>query len=302
MSRIKYPLHVRRLADFLSENHSFMCGSLDSGFSDFGEIWLSELDQIIGKLLPDKQSLANAARGYVNFAIDAMRLQNRFERDGTYINKSYAEASAEVYQNADYMMSLYLPGILLSHFLWPHHYRQKLYFENQFLNQMKLHGADNFFDIGIGTGFYSILMLRAMPGITGQGFDVSPLSKMHALSMAEAFGVAERYNVSLTKLAECTPEDSTDWLVSVEVLEHLEDPIEFLANLRKILRKSGKAFITAALNAANADHIYLYSTPMEVIEQLEKVGFTIEQYQSGFAYPPRKKNQVIPEITAFIVT
>jgi len=298
----KYSSNVQRLANFLSEHYAFMRGALDSGYAEFGDIWLTELDLFIDKMMPDDETLAKAARGYVKFAVDAIRLQNRFEREGKYINKTYAEASSEVYQNEEYMMSLYLPGILLSHFLWPHHYRQKLFFENQFLGEMKRRGASYFSDIGIGTGFYSIMMLRAMPAIKGQGFDVSPLSKRHALSMAKAFGVDNRYDVKLGDLAEGTPENSTDWLVSVEVLEHLEQPLEFLSLLRKMLRKSGKAFLTAALNAANADHIYLYSTPLEVKEQLERTGFTIEQYHSGFAYPPRRKGQFIPEITAFIVS
>lgn len=298
----KYPPNVQRMANFLSERYAFMGGVIDSGYSEFGETWLANLDQIIGKMMPDEESLAGAARGYVKFAVDAIRLQNRFEREGKYINKTYAEASSEVYQNEKYMMSLYLPGILLSHFFWPHHYRQKLFFESQFLSEMKRRDARYFADVGIGTGFYSTMMLNALPSIRGHGFDVSPLSKRHALSMTRAFGVEERYGVRLGDLREDTPENSTEWLVSVEVLEHLEQPLEFLSHLRKMLRKPGKAFITAALNAANADHIYLYSTPLEVKEQLEQVGFTVEQYQSGYAYPPRRKGQLIPEITAFIVT
>jgi len=85
------------------------------------------------------------------------------------------------------------------------------------------------------------------------------------------------------------------------VLEHLEDPLTFLKALRRILTPGGQAFITAALNAPNADHIYLYRSPLEVADQLVAAGFYVQQYQSAFAYAPRKNSKYIPEIAAFIV-
>lgn len=62
-----------------------------------------------------------------------------------------------------------------------------------------------------------------------------------------------------------------------------------------MLRPGGKAFITAALNAPNADHIYLYRTSEEVKVQLADTGFAIEQYFGGLAAKPKNKGPPRPK-------
>lgn len=91
------------------------------------------------------------------------------------------------------------------------------------------------------------------------------------------------------------------WLVCVEVLEHLEQPVEFLKALRAGLAPGGKAFITAALNAAHTDHIYLYRNGEEVWEHLNAAGFTLEQSLLAAAYAPPAKDVPVPLAAAFVV-
>ena len=57
-------------------------------------------------------------------------------------------------------------------------------------------------------------------------------------------------------------------------------------------------FITAAVNAANEDHIYLYRSGNEVKNQIEKCGFKIIAKQYDLAYEP-KDNEPVPENAAF---
>ena len=85
------------------------------------------------------------------------------------------------------------------------------------------------------------------------------------------------------------------------MLEHLEEPVALLRALRAMLVPGGKAFITAAINAPNADHIYLYRNQEEVLAQLESAGFCLEQGFVAAAYRPRG-NEPVPAIAAFIVT
>ncbi len=293
---------LRKIETYVLENYPFMAGGFERGRTEFGNEWEKAFEETLSAVLLDDDALFKAADGYVDFAVDALKLHNRFEKEREYVNKTYDEAAKEVYHNPEYMHSLYLPGILLSHFLWPHHYRQRLFFEGTFLADMRRAKAVAFFDIGIGSGYYSRLMLKALPGARGHGFDVSESSKAYTERQLDAFGVLDRYEVRLGDITQGDPEATTRWLTSVEVLEHLEDPITFLKGLRRMLESGGKAFITAALDAPNADHIYLYQSPEEVITQLLDAGFNIEQYHLAAAYVPKQRDLSVPKIAAFVVT
>lgn len=252
-------------------------------------------------MLPDDESMATAVAGYSRFALDALRLQTQFEKVGAYAPKSYAAVTESVYANIEYMTACYLPGLVLSDYLWPHHYRQLRFFEAVYVADMARRGADRFYDVGVGTGIYSRIALAGAPTTTGIGIDISPSSKAFSERHIAAFGLADRYTVELSDIL-LEPHVPVDWLVCVEVLEHLDDPAQFLAALRGMLRQGGRAFIGTALNAANADHIYLYRTTDEVKDQLAAAGFLVEQYLCAPASAPRDPSISIPEVAAFVVS
>ena len=97
----------------------------------FGDKWKEDFLYVLDKFFQTDDELLEAVRGYNNFVFDGMRLQKKFEKSLKYEKNSYEEARNNVYDNKDYMFKLYLPGILLSHFLWPHHYEQP-YFLKKF--------------------------------------------------------------------------------------------------------------------------------------------------------------------------
>jgi SAM-dependent methyltransferase len=266
-----------------------------------GDKWADEFDDTIERLFPGDDDIALAVDGYSRFALDVLRLQARFDQTGVYEARAYADVARDVYANDEYMRTCYLPGLLLSQYLWPHHHRQARFFEGVFLEDMRRAGAERFYDIGVGTGFYSRLALVGAPQVNGVGFDISPSSRDYAEHHASAFGAADRYRVELRDVLREPPEP-VDWLVSVEVLEHLEDPVEFIRALRGLLRPGGKGFIATALNAPNADHIYLYRTADDVISQLRQGGFAVEQYFCALAGKPTRSDLPVAEVAAFIVT
>lgn len=264
-----------------------------------GPRWEAACGDAVERLFPEDGALRAAVEGYGRFAMETLRAEARFSRSGAYDAKSYAEATREVYANEAYMRGQYLPGLLLSHYLWPHHFRQACFFEDAFLDAVS-RGGGPLLDVGIGTGFYSRLALSSAPGLEVRGYDVSPSSCDFARWHAAAFGHASRYAVEQRDVV-ADPPPSAPWLVSVEVLEHLEDPVGFLRGLRRLLAPGGKAFITAALNAPHADHIFLYRTPAEVVAQLEAAGFRLESAFSARADKPAPPGAPVPEVAAFVV-
>jgi 2-polyprenyl-3-methyl-5-hydroxy-6-metoxy-1,4-benzoquinol methylase len=264
--------------------------------STFGNVWEMEMDETLSHLFPDSESLHRAVEGYEKFCLEIMRLQIDFERTGVYAPQTYSEAEAAVYSNTEYMTGTYLPGLLLAWYLWPHHYRQIQFFKT-FVREMARGGAQLFHDVAPGTGIYSRLALKGAQESVGMGFDISPASCTFTDNHMRAFHLGTRYRICLQNPLEDTPEP-VDWLICVELLEHMEDPMSLLRTLRKMLRPGGKAFIATAINAPNSDHIYLYRTVDEVGVQLRGAGFQVERAEFNAAFP----GLTPPMVAAFVVS
>ena len=269
--------------------------------TEFGEHWASEFDIHLERLFgKDKAAYENAVKGYTSFAIDAMRLQRLFNKKLKYEEVSYEEACEKVYLNESYMMNLYLPGISVSHFLWRHHYKQFLYFKENYLPLMKDGNDQRFYDVGTGTGFFSIQVMRHYNNFKAYGIDTSPYSRKFTSKNIAGWGFEKSFEAIDVDInsAELDP---LPYIHCVEVIEHLANPQLFLNNLRRLLKVGGYGFITTALTAPNADHIYLYWTPQEVIDQLEIAGFRVRDYVEEAAYEG-KPGEHVPKVVAFIVS
>ncbi len=146
--------------DCLEHRFPYFSGVINKQIESFGEHWLKLFNHELATFFAeDKERIDRAVVGYGKFALDSMKLQVKFQKIKEYENKTYAEAASEVYQNRDYMFGLYLPGILLSHYLWRHHFLQHIFFLEKFLPLIGAGEGKVFYDVGVGTGFYSKEML-----------------------------------------------------------------------------------------------------------------------------------------------
>ena len=291
---------VAKLRELFRRDYPFFRDVVDRGAETFGPSWLREFDESLSRLFEGGEALAGAAKGYALFVMDLLRRQRRFERDRRYPEKSYEEAALDVYFDEEYMLAQYLPGLILSHFLWPHHVWHCRFCDSAFVSQMQLSPAPRFVEVGVGTGLYSRRLLQQVASSRGTGIDISPASQAFAERHIRAFGLQDRYQTELRDIV-AEPLTPVQWLICIEVLEHLEDPLAFLRTLRRALAPGGHAFITAALNAAHVDHIYLYEGTDQVIDQLKAAGFALEQGFVGAAYPPVSVDTPVPAVAAFIV-
>jgi 2-polyprenyl-3-methyl-5-hydroxy-6-metoxy-1,4-benzoquinol methylase len=290
-----------RAAQVLIEGQArFARDNIERASAEFGPAWDAAFEQLLAHVYRDPEAMADAVKGYAAFAVDSMRRQLRFETEREYPAKTFAEAAQEVYFNDEYMRTQYLPGLLLSHYLWSHHYRQVQYFERFFLPSLAAQAQPRFAEVGVGTGVYSRIALQAVPAAQGFGYDLSPISVRFTRAHLEAFGLLDRYETDLRNVIECPPQDQVGHVICVEVLEHLEDPVALLRGLKNMTAPGGTLFITAALNAANADHIYLYRNAEEVLVHAEEAGLHVEQYYFGNAYPAPKRGVPVPGAMAMV--
>lgn len=285
---------------YFVEKFPYFAKVFEKRFEDFGKPWAEEFENELHTFFGDDQErLEKAAHGYGKFALDGLRLQKKFDKKLEYENKTYEDCKDEVYLNKDYMFSLYLPGILLSHYLWPHHYNQKIWFKEKFLPFVQ--NENTFGDVGVGTGFYSKEMLKNLSKIQGQGHDISEHSLEHTLQMLTRWKLKERYTTHHHDIVKEPLQEKLDCIVNVEVLEHLEDPVDFLKGLRKMIKDGGYGFVTAAIDAPNADHIYLYRSLEDVSKELNEAKFEVVEEINFAAFENPKPGETVPQNGAFIV-
>lgn len=285
----------------LNERYSFSKGIAQAAFQTFGDKWADDFEETISVVFRDEELLGSALKGYSGFAMDFMRRQKRFEKERTYEHSSYSKASEEVYHNAEHMMGQYLPGLLLAHYFWNHQYRQLTFFEEVFLTDVSRRSLFRFCEVGIGTGLYSRRAMQLVSETTGVGFDISKFSKKFTDIHIKNFGFENRYESRLDDITTIQDPEAFDFLICVEVLEHLEDPVSFLKGLKRLLKPGGKAFVAAALNSPDEDHIYLYNTSDDVLKQLAEVGFALEQSFHAAAFKPLRPDLPYPSVASFIV-
>lgn len=293
---------IDKLLATMETSARFARESVRRAAAEFGPAWEADFSAMLENYYGRDEALQDAVKGYAAFVMDSMRRQKRFEQELSYPAKTYAEAAAEVYYNDDYMRRQYLPGLLLSHYLWTHHYQQIEYFKGFFLPWLQRQGVEEFAEVGVGTGIYSRLALQILPALRGTGLDISPLSLEFTGAHVGSFGFGPRYTLRRQNILEEGSSQQYRAVICVEVLEHLEDPVAFLAGLKKLTAQGGRLFVTAALNAAHADHIYLYSKPEEVVSQVEAAGLHLEHSFFSNAYAPPKPGLPVPGALAMVLT
>jgi hypothetical protein len=116
----------------------------------------------------------------------------------------------------------------------------------------------------------------------------------------KAHGYGDRYTIVNNNILDVPLHKKADIVICQEVLEHLEDPLSFIKALRDMAQPSGWGYITAAINAAHTDHIYLYRSPDEVKSQIEEAGWVIEHTQIE-QNPSFSNRRFIPTIVGYLL-
>jgi SAM-dependent methyltransferase len=213
----------------------------------------------------------DALADYAKRVKDLRLLQAEFEKIGMYSARSYAEVKPV--DDEAYKLALLLSFICTNH-------RFEILKELKcFLNKTPS-GARRLLSIGYGTGYELKLAKEALPDWTIEAFDNSKESFAYASDLLGFFECGP-----ITLRTEYFPLEMTEELdpyrgvfgkiVICELLEHLENPMKALTNLREVLDEKGQMFLTMAINIAQEDHVFLYSSPQQAREQVLACGYRI---------------------------
>jgi len=114
-----------------------------------------------------------------------------------------------------------------------------------------------FLDVGCGNGTYSMLVFRTLKNITFLYTDVgTPQVRITKLRIKNA------NNLGVVSDVKCLPFRSNvlDIVICMDVLEHLENPLNGLQELNRVVRSNGLITLNYPITAKERNHIGVLSS------------------------------------------
>jgi 2-polyprenyl-3-methyl-5-hydroxy-6-metoxy-1,4-benzoquinol methylase len=257
------PLHGKKI----KKNMTFFDEAYEITFSGF-------LKKYITYLETENKTLDYAIDCYLSMIADMNVEAVDFFRTGKYSSSTFQEVNERVYAKPG-IMEYYMHGLIMSQFLWKHHYQLFSSYIEQLPNYASKIGS--YLEIGAGHGLYLSRSLEILNNeTTFVVVDISPTS----IDLAKRFTDSDRVNFHLMDVFDFSIETKFDFITMGEVLEHVEEPLKLLTKLNDLLNEDGTVFITTPTNAPTIDHLYLFNNVMEIQALIRSAGFEIESEMS----------------------
>jgi 2-polyprenyl-3-methyl-5-hydroxy-6-metoxy-1,4-benzoquinol methylase len=200
-----------------------------------------------------------------------------FHREGRYRLSTFAEAYAEVYSDHKYMRR-YVGGLLLTQALWFNHAATMEMFLSRVLGTM-IEPFD-YLEVGPGHGLMTYFAAESKLARSLEAWDVSSVSLEETNLALGKLGVPKPVALVETDILQAgAARRRFDLVVMSEVLEHLEAPGTALRFLRSAIAEGGRIFLNVPINSPSPDHLYLFTSPDEVVAVIEDSGLRVERME-----------------------
>jgi len=140
-------------------------------------------------------------------------------------------------------------------------------------------------DAGYGFGPYTDQALREIPDVRVTGYDVNVQQVQDCISFFTGEGFGDRCNFKELDLNDLKDKNTYDLAIAVDIMEHIEDDIKVLKNLRRALKKGGILLIHTPASEVDSrtvshhdsfvgEHVRDGYHPDELREKLLESGFS----------------------------
>lgn len=204
-----------------------------------------------------------AVNAYLKLCQDMFICQVEFMKTGKYPVALSTKAYDDVYNNKEAMTS-YMIGLAISQFLWETHYDMFSFLDSH----LKKHGTsiNSYLEIGPGHGLFlnkALAYLNEKAQLTA--VDISPTSIDITKSIIEHFWPGEtRVEFHNCDMLDFEANTRFDFITMGEVLEHVNYPEKLLNQLRSLLNKDGRAFVSTCVDAPAIDHVHHFKSVDEI--------------------------------------
>ncbi|MES2702318.1 MAG: class I SAM-dependent methyltransferase [Bacteroidota bacterium] len=254
----KNPMHYKKLIRSTNFN--------DEQFMQRAEDFFRRYDELLERR---GLTMDYAIDCYLQMGHDMMYEQIRYLETGKYSCTSFEEVNARVYANPDTMV-YYMWGLLLSQYLWEHHYKILEFFYQNISKYSE--NVKEVLEIGGGHGLYANEIFGAFKfDFNYTMVDISETS----IEMAKNFTPGLPINFINEDAYKFESDKKYDFIIMGEVLEHVEDPLTLLKKLHSLGSDNATAFITVPCNAPAIDHIYLFRSPAELHAIYNEAGWDV---------------------------
>jgi 2-polyprenyl-3-methyl-5-hydroxy-6-metoxy-1,4-benzoquinol methylase len=228
-------------------------------------------EKYTGILQAQNKNLDYAIDCYLKMIADVNSETIEFLRTGQYSSTTFDEVNQRVYARPE-TMEYYMHGLIMSQFLWKHHYQ----IVNFFISNLPAYKDDtkSYLEIGAGHGYYLSKALEILN--TGTSFIVVDISET-SIALAKDFIKDDRVEFNLQNIYDYNSDTKFDFITLGEVLEHVENPLQLLMKVNELLSEDGVLFLTTPTNAPAIDHIYLFESADFIQDLIHVAGFKIEK-------------------------
>ena len=252
------PLHAQKLRD---------------NTSCLGDVYLARANDFYGqynRFLSDNGYTFNfVVDCYLRMLDDMAHERIEFIRLGRYSSSTFKEIDKCYYSKSE-VMCYHMHGLALAQFLWFDQYERFAFFTEMLLKH-KSH-LSSYLEIGGGHGLYCYEALKMLSQSASiEMIDISAYS----IRLGKGIINNPRVNFLQKNVFDYSSDSTFDFVTLGEVLEHVENPLQLLIKLRKLIRNSGFAFISTPVNAPMIDHIYLFKDVQQIRDIINRAGLRI---------------------------
>jgi 2-polyprenyl-3-methyl-5-hydroxy-6-metoxy-1,4-benzoquinol methylase len=135
-------------------------------------------------------------------------------------------------------------------------------------------------DAGCGAGILLGDVLEGHAQARGFGVDVSHRMLDHANRVLKAWRLASRATLTNSDLRRLPFASGTfDFVMAMEVLEHVPDPSSGMGELARVLAPGGYLVTSIPVRDPAPTHLYVFDSVEEVLDMHRSAGLTVERHQ-----------------------
>jgi 2-polyprenyl-3-methyl-5-hydroxy-6-metoxy-1,4-benzoquinol methylase len=264
---------IKKLTDAIVRINPLQRAFIEESLIDVRDHELRDLDAYIRFAEAAGIESDYLAESYDLIVKDTLREQMYFQRHGCYRYSTFDEVAGSVYFNEEYMRK-YMHGLAITAYLWPNHRALHRYF----IDVIPTDKDGRYLEIGPGHGVFMMCAMRKTAFSRFEGVDISPTSVEMTRSLLGSglFGDFASWEIIEQDFFASDMEDGGySAVVMGEVLEHVEDPGQFLRQINTVATDDAFIFITTPVNAPAIDHIYLFDSVESIEALVSDAGLTV---------------------------